>query len=85
MRFLQTITVKYHGPTYTKPSRYSATTTGGFRKYYCKEGERFFHCQGDEEKMHHAAELLRDELEWECVPMIGGWVKGGAVFVMVPK
>ena len=81
MRFLQTIEVKYHGLTEFKPTRLSATASGSrTRRYYTLHGDAFNDLHTDEERYQHAAEMLRDELEWTG-NLVGGWIRGGAVFV----
>ena len=64
----QTITTRYHGPTNTKPARYSATTSSGVRKWFPS------HLQlGDDANQHGAAYALAAFLNWP-----GHW-QGGAL------
>ena len=71
----QTITTKYHGPTNTKGSRVSATTSSGVRIY-----RRVDNAYTVDENHFMAAEELKKKLEWKGIMHAGG-LKTGYVFV----
>jgi len=74
---MQTITVKYLGPTNLKGSRYKATHTGASRSITVG-ADCSLSC---EENMTVAATLLAQKLNWDG-KFIGGHIAGGdMVFV----
>jgi hypothetical protein len=74
---LQTITTKYHGPTDTKGSRISATTTGGKRKFYAWD-----HALNVDQNHIKAAMCMAIDLGWDFgQSYIGGPTETGYVFV----
>ena len=64
----QSITTRYHGPTNTKPARYSATTSSGRREWHSIRHET-----GTDENHAGAAFTLAVRLGWP-----GHW-QGGAL------
>lgn len=71
----QTITTKYHGPTNTRGSRISATTTSGVRIY--REVDDAYTV---DENHFRTAAALKEQMEWKGVMHAGG-TKTGYVFV----
>jgi len=76
---MKAIMTKYLGPTNTRGSRIVASDGDGNRVTipypYALSGEAVY---------RKAARALCDRMGWN-VDMVGGSVKGGYVFVMIPK
>lgn len=76
---MQTISVKYIGPTNTKPSRLIATSAGGAK--FTASFDSLSDGNGGEIKPYwNAAKALAKKLNWSG-SMIGGSTKEGYVFV----
>lgn len=72
---MQTITVKYLGPTNTKPSRLKATASNGA---YAIVPYNLPEETSDYAGYNRAAKLLRDRMGW-IGKMIGGQLQGSEV------
>lgn len=64
---MQSIITKYHGPTVKGPSRISATSTSGIRKYFS-----YGHDRTDDQLHRDAAKAFAEAMEWS------GTYHGGA-------
>lgn len=73
---MKAIVVKYHGPTNTKGSRYSATAEGVARLYMSKD----YSLNSDECK-HEAAKKLCTKMCWPTNLIEGTLPNGDSVFV----
>ena len=78
---MKAIVVKYHGPTNTKGSRYSATAEGGARIMVSKD----YSLNSDECKLK-AAQALCTKMNWWFDTLEEGTLPNGdTVFVMIRK
>ena len=73
---MKAITTKFHGPTNTRGSRYSATDSDGNRVSLATEFE--LDSTGNHER---AAKALCVKMGWVQYPLMGGGTKNGCVFV----
>ncbi len=69
---MQAITTRYHGPTDTKGSRYSATSCGGARIYSSCDN-----ALNSDENHARACGLLMRKLGWDG-EMVGGGLRDGS-------
>lgn len=73
---MKAIVVKYHGPTNTKGSRYSAQAEGVPRIYMSKD-----YSLNSDECMHEAAKKLCAKMGWKGTLIEGTLPNGDSVFV----
>ena len=78
---MQAIITKYHGATNTKPSKISATASGGARVVISYPHD----CTTDDAHKRAAAALMV-KMDWAAqYDLVCGEHKTGCVFVMIPK
>lgn len=75
---LQAIEVKYHGPTDSRGSRWTATAEAG--RYTMP----YDYALTPADNAEKCAQGLLEKLEWDYA-LVGGETKNAYVFVMIPK
>lgn len=75
---MKAIVVKYHGPTNTKGSRYSATVEGGARIMVSKD-----YSLNPDDGRKQAALALCDKMGWGNILIKGYLPNGDSVFTLI--